>query len=100
VLGSLALHWSASVGGWPATGITYRKPIDWLAGDATRLDELVDHVSQQVLLRRATPDLVTACCQAVGYGPAEVITSAHPVARWSFPRLLATVLDSPAHMTR
>ncbi len=53
-----------------------------------------------MLHRRATPELLDACCIAMGCKPRTIITRDHAVMRWQMPRLLATVLDSPAFFAR
>jgi hypothetical protein len=91
------MHHSMSGGWWPtaAQGMVYRNPRTWAPKLPIRLDQLVDHLSQQLLHQHASPVLVTACCRAVGYRPAEKITKAHPVMFWGIPSLLNTILDSP-----
>ena len=59
---------------WPAAGGRRRarstaQPASWLPSTSVRFDDLVDHVSQIVLHRRATSRLVRACCQATGVKP-------------------------------
>jgi hypothetical protein len=80
--------------------MVYRNPRKWAPRLPIRLDELVDHLSQQLLHQHATPVLVKACCKAVGYHPDEKITKAHPVTFWGIPSLLTTVLDSPDYFLR
>ncbi len=100
LLGSMSMHYSMSGGWWPSKGIHYRAPAAWLPTPRIRFDHLVDHLSQQVLHRHSTPTLLTACSQAVATKPSAQITKDHPVMRWLFPRLMTTLLDSPAHYRR
>ncbi len=100
LLAGMEVHWAMSGGWWPREDITYRAPADWLPGRAVRFDGLVDHLSRSLLGRRSTSTLLRACCEAVAVDAGERITADHPVVRWSFARVLATVLDSPAHLTR
>lgn len=100
MLASMELHYAMSGRWWPKEGIRYRKPRNWLPQPSIRFDQLVDHLSQQLLHRHSTARLLQACCEAVEAGPRERITSDHAVYKWLFPRLLTTFLDSPAHFTR
>jgi uncharacterized protein (DUF1800 family) len=97
---SLDIHVTMSGGWWPTTGATYRTVASWLPGATFTLEQLVRHLSVQVLSQTATPALVTAVSQVVGYSPGTTMTASHPVARWMFPQVLTTLLDSPLHMTR
>jgi hypothetical protein len=100
LIASMDVHWSMSGGWWPSTGITYREPMDWLPKPSIRFDMLVDHLSQQLLHRRSTAQLLQACCEACDVRPAEKINADHGLVKWNFHRLLSTFLDSPAHLTR
>jgi hypothetical protein len=100
LLGSMEVHYSMSGGWWPSKGIRYRTPEDWLPQPEIGFHELVDHLSQQLLQRRATDLLQKACSQSVAVRPSERITKDHPLVKWLFPRLLTTFLDSPAHYRR
>lgn len=99
-LASFSLHYTMAGGWWPRDQITWRTPAQWLPQRSLRFDQLVDHLSQQLLHRYSTAGLLQACCQATGCTPAEVITADHGLVRWGMPRLLATFLDSPAHFAR
>lgn len=100
LIASLELHYAMSGGWWPKDGIRYRTPSQWLPTPTIRFDRLVDHLSQQLLHRRATPRLLRACCQATNVGSQDKITANHALVKWSFARLLTTILDTPAHLTR
>ncbi|MEI5675116.1 MULTISPECIES: DUF1800 domain-containing protein [unclassified Nocardioides] len=100
LIASMQVHYSLSGGWWPKTGIAYRKPRQWLPRRSIRFDQLVDHLSQQLLGRHSTKRLLAACCQAVDVRPHERITADHGLVKWSFPRLLVTFLDTPTHLTR
>jgi hypothetical protein len=100
LVASMQVHRSLAGGWYPARGAAYRKPVGWLPGRSVRFDRLVDHISRQVLHRRATPRLVKACAEATGVKPHERITADHAIVRWQMPQLLSTLLDSPAHLTR
>lgn len=100
LLASMEVHQSLAGGWWPKKGTGYRPPKAWLPRTPVRFDDLVDHLSVQLLGRHASPRLVKACSQAVGVKAKARITRDHDLVKWSFPRLLVTVLDSPTHLTR
>ncbi len=100
ILASLEMHWGMSGRWWPSTDVTYRTPAGWLPRRSLRFDLLVDHLSQQLLGRRSTSALLQACCQVCAVSPGTVIDAQHGVVQWNFHRLLSTLLDSPAHLTR
>ncbi len=100
ILASMDIHWAMGGGWWPTKGITYRRPVAWLPRRRVRFDVLVDHMSQRLLGKRSTAALLKACCEACRTRPGEVISADHGLVRWNFHRLIATVLDSPAHLTR
>jgi Protein of unknown function (DUF1800) len=100
LLASMGVHLSLSGTWWPNEGITYHPPTWWVPRIPLRFDLLVDHLSQLILHRRSTAQLLEACCLAVDVEPRERITRDHGVIRWNMPRLLTTLLDSPAHLTR
>ena len=94
------MHWNLAGGWWPNEAVTYRSPRSWLPQRRIRFDQYVDHLCRLVHGRGSTPLLLKAACQATDCSPGEVVTRDHPVADWLFVRLMATLLDSPAHMTR
>ncbi len=102
MIASFDMHHSMSGGWWPnaAQGMIYRSPKKWVPKLPLRLDQLVDHLSQQLLHQHASARLVKACCKAVGYPMDAKITRNHPVVRAGLPVLLSTVLDSPDHFHR
>jgi len=100
MLASMDVHWVLAGGWWPTEGITYRRHRDWLPRREIRLDLLVDYLAQQLLGARSTATLLRACCEVTGLGPGARITAGHDLVRWNFHRLLSTILDSPAHLTR
>lgn len=100
LIASMEEHLSLAAGWWPTAGARYRRPEAWLPGRSVRFDDLVDHLSRRILHRRATPRLLQACCQATGCRPGERISAGHDLVKWSMHRLLTTLLDSPAHLTR
>lgn len=100
MLASFRTHYEMSGGWWPRKNATYRPYDAWLPQASLRFDLLVDHLSRRLLGRPSTSALLKACCQATGCRPAEKITRSHAVANWKMPRLLTTVLDTPAHLSR
>ncbi len=100
VMASMQVHYTLSGGWWPTVDTTYRKPVAWAPSYPIRFDRLVQHLSRRLLGRRATPELLQACCEAVGVAAGERITRRHALVRWGMPRLLTTFLDSPDFYAR
>ena len=100
MLASFKTHWVLSGGWYPAKGARYRPRASWFPEYPIRFDMLVDYLSVRLLQRHSTATLLQACCEMVGYGPGEQITRRHRLVRSGIPYVLATVLDSPAHLTR
>lgn len=98
--GSWRMHHSMAGGWWPRDQLAYASPQSWLPGKKVRFDDLVEHLSQELLSRPATRQLTRACCQALGVQQTAKIDKDHAVVQWQMPLLLTTLLDSPAHMTR
>jgi uncharacterized protein (DUF1800 family) len=104
MLNSWQMHWNMAGGWWPNGQATYQRPVAFLPQPALlsgiRFDELVDHLSRVVLGRRSTNKLLKAACQGCDVAPDETVTTTHEVMSWKFVRLLAVLLDTPAHMSR
>ena len=100
MLNSWQMHWGIAGGWWPNGEVAYRKPVAFLPKRKIRFDAFVDHLSRVVLGRRSTPQLLRAACVGCDIRPGEYITQSHAAMSYKFPRLLAVLLDSPAHMTR
>ena len=100
VLGSWSVHYSIAGGWYPTTAVRYRTPKEWMPRLPARFDEVLDHVSRQILARPASDNLLHAACTATEIKRYERITHDHPLLIWKMPRLLHTVLDTPTHMTR
>ena len=100
MLNSWRMHWGMAGGWWPDGDVAYRRPAFFLPKRRIRFDTYIDHLSRVILGRRATDQLLQAACAGCDIGPGEVITRSHALMSWKFPRLLAVLLDSPAHMTR
>jgi uncharacterized protein (DUF1800 family) len=100
MLNSWRMHWNLAGGWWPSGEATFRRPAAFLPASGMRFDELVDHLSRVILGRRSTSRLLKAACEGCDVAPTEAIGRTHAVMSWKFYRLLAVLLDSPAHMTR
>jgi hypothetical protein len=100
VLASMSIHLDLAGGWWPTAGVTYRRPAAWVPRFPMRFDLLVDRLSQVLLHRRSTAQLLHACCQAVEMRPQDPVTRDGQLVGWKMPRLLSTFLDSPAFFTR
>ena len=104
MLNSWQAHWGLAGGWYPKGQVEYRAPAYFLPDDfpATGVPfaRLVDHLSRVVLGRTSTTRILRAACEGCDIEPTEVITGSHALMRYKFHRLLAVLLDSPAHMTR
>lgn len=100
MLGSFKEHRNMSGGWYPADDVTWRTNASWLPQSTIRFDYLVDHLSRTILGRRSNANLLKACIEATGIGARESITRSHWLVSWGMPRLITTLLDHPAHMTR
>jgi uncharacterized protein (DUF1800 family) len=100
LMASMSIHLTLSGGWWPTVGTHYRRPRQWLPGSRVRFDRFVDHLSRELLHRRADDRLLKACCDATGCRPHEQIDKEHGLIQWGMPRLLTTFLDSPDFFSR
>jgi hypothetical protein len=100
MLGSFKIHFTMAGSWFPLKDVGYATPGSWLPQSTIRFDYLVDHLARKMTGRRSTSTLLRACCQAVDVAPTEKITRDHQLVTWKMPRLLTTLLDHPAHMTR
>lgn len=100
MLASFRMHWGLAGGWWPSEQATFRSARSWLPQRRIRFDQYVDHLCRVIHGRGSTPTLLKAAVQATGCRPAEIVTRDHAVTDWLFVRLVAVLLDSPAHMTR
>jgi hypothetical protein len=98
--GSWGMHYAMAGGWWPRNELKYKSPEAWLPRKSVRFDDLVDHLSQELLSRPATKHLMKACCQALDVKQSARIDKDHAVVKWQMPLLITTLLDSPDHMTR
>lgn len=100
MMASFQVHYTLAGGWYPTKGIRYKSRSSWVPRYPIRYDELVDYLSLRLLGRRSTATLLQACCEVVGYQPSERIVRGHRLLKWDLPFVLATILDSPAHLTR
>jgi len=101
MIASLRMHWYVANGYFPSKGIRYRTPQQWLPAKRVRFDDLVDHMSRELLGRKADKRLVRACAKACKITrPSERIHRRHALVKWHFGRLTSTILDTPEHFTR
>jgi uncharacterized protein (DUF1800 family) len=100
LLASFEVHYSMAGRWWRKEDVTYRTPEAWMPAPSLRFDELVNHLSTQLLGKRVPARLLRACMEATGLAADTTITSSHAVIRWQFAILLTTLLDSPDHMHR
>lgn len=99
VLGSMRAHWLAAIG-HPTDAITYRTPIQWAPQLPTTFDNVVDYVARSLLYRPSTPTMLQAACVATDCKTTTMIDAGHALIRYKFPRLLASLLDTPEHLSR
>ncbi|MDQ4008373.1 MAG: DUF1800 domain-containing protein, partial [Actinomycetota bacterium] len=98
MLNSWSIHRNLA-GGW-TSGATYRSFEDWLPPLPASLDAVVDHVSRRLLARPATTALKAAVATHQGMARGHTIARLDDLGDWRVDMLLATVLNSPQHMTR
>jgi uncharacterized protein (DUF1800 family) len=100
MLASFDVHWGLAGGWWPNRDVSHRSARSRLPRPRIRFDQFVDHLSCTILGVPASATMLKACCEATATSRRAVITAAHPVVKWRMPYLLATLLDSPVHLTR
>jgi uncharacterized protein (DUF1800 family) len=100
-LASMSFHWDMINGWWPGDAVTFPRPRSWMPrAKPMEFRDLVDHLSRRLLQRPSTKALLRACCQAAETRPDTVIKRGSPLFKESWPRVVATVLDSPAFYQR
>lgn len=100
MLGSWQVHWSLSGGFYPQTGVDYRSRASWLPRLPARFDEVVDHVARQLLGRPASAQMLKAASTYTELSPSTRIRKPDDLSPFRLTKLLATLLDTPAHMSR
>lgn len=100
VLNSFDVHKNVAGGYYPRAGVTYRRDASWLPPLPATLSQIVNSVSKQVLARGASPALKDAVAARLDLPLSHTVRSPDEFPKWRVVPLLATVLDSPDHMTR
>ena len=98
----MSFHWDMVDGWWPSDAVAYREPRSWLPrASRCAFRDLVDHLSRRLLHRPSTKALLQ------GLLPGRRARARRPdqprsttLSRGSWPRLVATILDSPAFYQR
>ncbi len=100
VLNSFDVHKNVAGGYFPRTAVTYRRDSSWLPPLPATLSQIVNSVSKQVLARAASPTLQDAVAARLELPLSFTVRTPDDFQKWRIVPLLATVLDSPDHMTR
>ncbi len=100
VLNSFEAHLSAAGGWWPTGQVRYREPLSFLPRLPATLGQVVEHVSKELLSRPATRELRAAVSAKLDLRLDHELRSPDEFGGWRMVPLLATVLDTPAHMSR
>lgn len=99
MLASFGTHWGMAGGWWPSAQVRYRASKEWVPRSGIKFRDLVDALSRDLLHLPADNRLVETCSRATGCRPGQLVDRDHAVAQWEWPRLICSVLDSPAHYT-
>ena len=94
------LHYAAAISKKPATGATFRTPQSWLPPLPATVAETIDHVCRQLVCRPAGTKMTTPVSQRIALSPDAVLRTFDDLKSYRLSRLLAAVLDTPAHMSR
>jgi len=103
VLASFQMHYAMAGTWWPEQDLTYRPLASWVpvsTGTSIRFDDLVEHLSRELLCRPASARVQEAARLQTGLTAATAITPTHSLVRWGMPGLISTLLDSPEHLSR
>lgn len=100
MLNSWQTHHLQAGGYYPSEEATHRTTQSWLPALPARFDEVVNHLSWQLLARPASADLLSAACTRLNTPAGQRIGSLADFPTYKMTRLLGTLLDSPQHMTR
>ncbi len=100
ILGSFHLHGVAANGANPAAGVTYRNIAAWLPPLPATLQEIVDHVSGQLLARRPSARMSKAVSERLGVPLTQRFRTFDELRDYRARRMLACLLDTPQHMSR
>ena len=100
-LSSMTVHWDIVNGWWPGSAVRFPRARSWMPrARPMAFRDLVDHLSRRLLHRPSTSLLLRACCDAADVEPEALIGPRSPLFRDAWPRVIATVLDSPAFYQR
>ncbi len=100
VLNSFDVHKNVAGGAFPRRDVQYRSDSSWLPRLPATLGEIVDALSRELLARPATRRLRDAVSARLELPMSYQVRSPDDFQRWRIIPLLATLLDTPAHMTR
>ena len=101
MLNAFRVHQLLAGGYQPSRDVVYRQAHEWLPRRLpTSLGAVVNRVSVKLLARPASDTLQAAVATRLGLPMTTRIRSRQDMADWRMVRLLATVLDTPEHMTR
>lgn len=105
ILRSFTMHADLLGGWWPTGNVDYLTPGELLPdlGTGRPLAQLVTHLSRRLTGRDPSPALMSACAQAVGMSPDDVVEpeshQASHLRDWLGARLISPILDQPLHLT-
>ncbi|WP_051551584.1 DUF1800 domain-containing protein [Nocardioides sp. URHA0020] len=100
-LASMSFHWDVINGWWPGDAVTFPRPRSWMPrARPMQFRTLVDHMSRRLLHRPSTAALLKACCEAAELRPTTRIGRGSALFTTAWPRVVATILDSPAFYQR
>jgi len=100
MLNSFRVHHLLAGGYQPSRDVSYVDPQDWLPRLPATLGEVVDSISRRLLARPANDTLQQAISIRLGMERSTRIRSRDDMPEWRMVRLLASVLDTPAHLSR
>ena len=101
----MTFHWDMVNGWWPGDAVAFPRARSWMPRNRSSarpmlFRDLVDHLSRRLLHRPSTGDLLKACCQAAELPPGARIRRGSQLFDGAWPRVVATVLDSPTFYQR
>jgi hypothetical protein len=104
-LASMTFHWDMVNGWWPGDAVTFPRARSWMprtrpGARSMLFRDLVDHLSRRLLQRPSTTALLKACCQAAEVRPDTRVKRGSDLFGATWPRVVATVLDSPTFYQR
>lgn len=100
MLGSWRVHRNTSGGFFPKVGIEYRELDYWLPRLPARLDAVVERMSQLLLAKDLTDQMLQTACRAIDEDPSTIVDTDSSIYKWRIPLVLLALLDTPDHMSR